>query len=138
MHYLECMTNTEQTARTKVYTCNTCGFSCNYQSGDRKHGRKWASQHSCIPGNVTVKVAIHVYEDASGAPCVLECNGFTFAFDMLGHMTRNLIGHSGIWDGRQRALVSCTLAYETTLRNVLPFGWEQANESMYHGTTEGK
>jgi len=70
-------------------------------------------------------------DDASGAPAVLECDGFVFAFDMLGEMKLRLIGGSGSRTASKVARDVCAHAYLTLLETRVELAWREKNIRMY-------
>jgi hypothetical protein len=74
---------------------------------------------------------IRVFTDASGAPAVMRCNGFSWAFDCLGKITCNLIGGSGSLVGFQVALDKASRAYAMVLADAVNADWIQRNATLY-------
>lgn len=84
--------------------------------------------------NPKVTGTITVYPDASGAPALLTYNGFTFAYDMLGKVTRNRTSHVHGKERRQaRAIAISTLdkAYDELLKKHADADWLARNKKMY-------
>ena len=58
-----------------------------------------------------------ILTDGSGAPCVIESRGYTFAFDYLGELKRTLISnHQRLGKNHAIALAKATAAYLVQLK----------------------
>lgn len=75
-----------------------------------------------------------VYPDASGAPAVVEHDGFSFSFDMLGEMKWNAIdgrSHGFLRPARERAIAACRSLYAKELASRVDADWISRNAAMY-------
>jgi hypothetical protein len=73
------------------------------------------------------------YADASGAPCCVQIECFTFAFDTLGTTTLNVLSApSGFVarNYRKACIETATRAYEAKVAE-LGAEWRAANREMY-------
>ena len=72
------------------------------------------------------------YEDASGAPAVIESHGYVFALDLLGTITTNLVpGGNEVADWQyDQALAAARAEYDALLAK-LPRNYRERNRAMY-------
>lgn len=75
--------------------------------------------------------SFEVMQDGSGAPCVLQFNGFTLQFDQLGEMKCNLISGTGSRTASKVARDVCIHAYLTLLEKHVDVEWRVLNADMY-------
>lgn len=69
------------------------------------------------------------FEDFSGAPAIVVVDGFSFAFDRVGHTICNCLNGSGR-SPSARVLALARLRYAQFLA-TLPEGWLTENEACY-------
>lgn len=84
------------------------------------------------------RMLVHVksfsaFTDGSGAPAVIECTGYTYAFDYLGVIKCNLIGSPVVGsrmasEGAHRRAFD---AYKTLVCALLTKSWFSVNSVMY-------
>ncbi len=70
-----------------------------------------------------------VFPDFSGAPAVIEVNGFRFAFDQLGKTVCNGLNQGGRSPSK-RVVAIAEWRYALLMRE-LPVGWLDGNRALY-------
>lgn len=70
-----------------------------------------------------------VHADGSGAPGVVEVEGYRFAMDFLGGIRLSLLG--GRYRASRRAVRIARWAYEKELRRLADERWFNLNAAMY-------
>jgi hypothetical protein len=77
-------------------------------------------------------VSFEVYPDASGAPAVVSCGAYTFAFDCLGEVKQNSIRQVyGMRKESRIAAARCLSAYNRELSARVDAAWRQKNSELY-------
>lgn len=76
-----------------------------------------------------IKHPVTFYTDGSGAPCVIECDGQTYAFDFLGkEKCVRIDGNTYL--NNKRSLYMAKWCYRDVMENA-PAGWMEKNKEMY-------
>lgn len=98
----------------------------------RRSSPSSTTKSNVVHASVVVR-SLEVMGDASGAPAVITCDGFAFAFDMLGEVTLRLIGSTSRGTRIQSKIARdlCTHAYVTLLEKQVDATWREANIRMY-------
>jgi hypothetical protein len=73
---------------------------------------------------------LQVFDDVSGVTAVVRCNGFSFAYNLIGEVRCTLIGGSGT---RRQRLVAQSIADRAFQRAIATLSpeWLAANKAMY-------
>jgi hypothetical protein len=101
-------------------------------SGFTMTNTKRNASKSSINPSVNVRVALRVFDDASGAPAVLEYRGYAFACDCLGEIKMRLIAPvSGTRLANRIAADVVRTAYGQLLEQATNDDWRTRNASMY-------
>lgn len=77
---------------------------------------------------MTTVYSFRTFDDASGAPAVINVDGFSFAFDLIGEVTMHLISKGR--SPSKRVVALATWKYEQLIKG-LSDKYRAENKAMY-------
>ncbi len=73
-----------------------------------------------------------VHSDASGAPAVIHCGPYIYAFDILGEVKQNAISQANSFGKERRvAAARCLSTYNRELSKRVDAAWRAKNSELY-------